>query len=263
MRIQFQSWSIPLIIPLFLVSRLTRFASLYDLQFQRKLVKNYAVRLLFVSQDGRTTLYLSSFLITYRTCCFGIDPCPKRRSRKIKKHLNSYIIIVCIIVHIKEGKNKNGFVLHMKWYFSQALRCYDYLHESLLALLAFSKSLALYSCSGIWHRDIVSTTEFKERDDGKDKKLRFWWINRCETFVKYKWSSYKCEKVSPTWYNCVCKKTGKLRLPPQQEIFVLVLMVLFEDANKQTPSGQWNVTSKDSLWHSYSTTAFPNNSNQL
>lgn len=59
------------------------------------------------------------------------------------------------------------------------------------------------------------------------------------------------------------QKTGKLRLPPQQEIFVLVLMVLFEDANKQTPSGQWNVTSKDSLWHSYSTTAFPNNSNQL
>lgn len=106
MRIQFQSWSIPLIIPLFLVSRLTWFASLYDLQFQRKLVKKYAVRLLFVSQDGRTTLYLSSFLITYRTCCFGIDPCPKRRSRKIKKHLNSYIIIVCIIVHIKEGKKQ-------------------------------------------------------------------------------------------------------------------------------------------------------------
>lgn len=56
-------------------------------------------------------------------------------------------------------------MLHVKWYFPQALRCYDYLHESLLVLLEFAKSRAPYSHSGIWHRDVVSTVEFKERDD--------------------------------------------------------------------------------------------------
>lgn len=59
-----------------------------------------------------------------------------------------------ISLTIKEGKDKSGFVLHMKWYFPQGLRCYDYLHEPLFVLLTFAKSHALYSHSGIWHRDV-------------------------------------------------------------------------------------------------------------
>lgn len=60
---------------------------------QRKLVKNYAVRLLFVSQDGRTTLYLSSFLITYRTCCFGIHAQIEEVEKwKTSKFLHNYSV---------------------------------------------------------------------------------------------------------------------------------------------------------------------------
>lgn len=67
---------------------------------------------------------------------------------------------------IKGGKDNTGFVLLMQWCFPQALRYYDYLHDSLFALLPFAESHALYSHSDIWHRDKLSAKEskFKQRD---------------------------------------------------------------------------------------------------
>lgn len=86
----------------------------------------------------------------------------------MKKPLNTYVIIVHVVVHltIKGGKDNTGFVLLLKWCFPQALRYYDYLHDSLFVLLAFAESRALYSHSDIWHRDKVSSKEskFKQRD---------------------------------------------------------------------------------------------------
>ena len=73
---------------------------------------------------------------------------------------------IVVSLTIKGGKHNSGFVLLMKWCFPQALRYYDYIHDSLFVLQAFAESCALYSHSDIWHRDKVSTKEFmfKQRD---------------------------------------------------------------------------------------------------